>query len=339
MVCRANAAACVLLFALALGCGGSGSPPTGPSPEPSFANGTVITVRSGETEQPVSGVTIALSGQSAAGAFTASFNTNGAGQFALDRAVLRSPSPLMELTAPGFLVRSTLLRPDETTVTLWPSESGNGLDETFSSTTVYSTSACPAVNTGDAVLRRIGASTGVIQVTFGPTLQDAAAEAAHRLAIARLNDAIGGSPRYEFNATPGTGPTFVAEIDPNAATCTAGPETLRAATFLNFANGYITGGRLVYCTVAAARSANLVLHELGHTYGLRHSASTSDVMFCSGGRPATFSARERLVMSLVRQRRAGNQWPDNDRQAITSLGIVTGGVEVTACGDWPRPGR
>jgi hypothetical protein len=339
MSCRSRVVARVLPFAMVLGCGGTQSPPAGPSPEPSFESGTVVTVRSGETDQAVSGATVSLSGRSPAGEFSASLTTDAAGRFVLDRSVFRSPLPLLEVTAPGFLVRSTLLRPDEATLTLWPAASGTGLDETFSSTTLYSASACPAVNTGQAVLRRLGASTGVIQVSFGPTLQDAAAEAAHRQALARLNDAIGGGPRYEFSAAPGAGPSFVAEIDPAAATCTAGPEPLRAATFVNLANGYISGGRLVYCTVAAARSITLVLHELGHTYGLRHSSSTSDVMFCSSGRPGTFSARERLVMSLMRQRRAGNQWPDNDRQATAGFGVGTGEAEVTACGDWNHPGR
>jgi hypothetical protein len=295
----------------------------------------VVTLRSGENEQPLPGAAISVSGQSEAASFTTSYISDADGKFALDRTVLQSPIPLLDVTAPGFLVRASTLRQDETTVTLWPAASASGLDETFSSTTVYSVATCPAVNTGQAPLRRLGSSTGVVQVAFGPTLQDAAAEAAHQQAVARLNDAIGGSPRYEFAATPGTGPSFIAEIDPTAATCTAGPEPLRAATFINSANGYITGGRLVYCTAAAARSVSLVLHELGHTFGLYHSASTSDVMYCSTGRPAAFSGRERLVMSLVRQRRAGNRWPDNDRQAITSLGLGTGGVEVIACGDTP----
>jgi hypothetical protein len=59
-------------------------------------------------------------------------------------------------------------------------------------------------------------------------------------------------------------------------------------------------------------------------------------MYCSTGRAPAFSARERIAMSLMRQRRAGNRWPDNDRQAIASFGVSTGGVEVIACGDGPR---
>jgi hypothetical protein len=328
-------ATCVLLLILAGGCGGSEPSPASPSGRLSFAQGATVTLRSGETGQPVPGVSVSLAGETQAGAFTASYTTDAEGRFALDRTVFQSPAPLIDVNAPGFLARSTSLREGDTTVTLWPAVAGNGLDETFSSTTVYSAATCPAVNTGQAALRRPGASTGVVQVSFGPTLQDAVAEAAHRQAVARLNDASGGTPRYEFVSAPGTGASFVAEIDPNAATCTAGPEPLRAATFITSSNGYVTGGRLVYCTVGAARSANLVLHELGHTLGLYHSSSTSDVMYCSTGRPDTFSSRERLVMSLVRQRRAGNRWPDNDRQATTSFGLGTGGVEVIACGDGP----
>ena len=295
--------------------------------------GTILAVRSGESDQPVAGAAIAMSGSSSSGAFSSIYTSDTAGQFVLDREVQLTPSALVEVTAPGFLVRSTLLRSGETTITLWPVSSVTGLDEEFSSTLAYSPSTCPAVNTGQSAMRKVASSSPVVQVSFGPSLHDADAEAAHRIAIERLNDALGSVPRYEFTSAPGGAVSFVAEIDPNAATCTAGPEPLRAAAVVNFAdNGNVSGGRLVYCTVGAARSVNLVLHELGHTAGLNHSASSSDVMYCTAGRPDAFSARERLVMSLARQRRSGNRWPDNDRAATASL-LMTGGSEVIACGE------
>jgi hypothetical protein len=38
-------------------------------------------------------------------------------------------------------------------------------------------------------------------------------------------------------------------------------------------------------------------------------------------------------MQLMRQRRSGTRWPDNDRQAAAPLALGTGGTEVITCGD------
>jgi hypothetical protein len=294
----------------------------------------VVTLRSGETDQPVAGARVAISGQSQAGSFNSNYTTDASGQFALDRAVFLTPTPLVEASAAGFVVRVTLLKQDETTISLWPSSSPTGLDDEFSSTVAFSGSSCPAVNNGQAPLRRASVSAPVVQVTFGPTLQDAAAETAHQIALTRLNTATAGAPRYEFTSSPSPGGVvFTAEIDPAAATCTAGPEPLRAATALGFTNGNINGGRLIYCTVDAARSVALVMHELGHTVGLYHSASTADIMYCSAGRPVQFSQRERLVMKLLRLRRSGTRWPDNDRTTTSPAVSPSGATEVIACGD------
>ena len=320
------------------GCGDSKSPPTGPTSSgfnspvigPSIPTGAVVSLRSAETNQPVAGASVSLSGQSQTGAFIANYTTDAGGAFTLDRTILLSSTPLLEAIAPGFLTRATTLRPDETTLSLWPASSPTGLDETFSSETVYSASACPAVNTGQSALRRSASSVGIVQVSLGPDFQDAAAEASHGQAIARLNAAIGGSPRYELVGSPGAGVTFTTAIDPSHSTCT-GSAPLQATTVLSFANGNINGGRLIYCSLAAARSVTLVLHELGHTFGLYHSRNSADVMYCSPGRAPQFSAREALAMKLMLQRRAGNRWPDNDRQTAAPLAVSANATEVITC--------
>ena len=318
-----------------LGCGGSSPMPTGPSSSvpggPSMPAGTVVSLRSGETDQPVAGASVTLSAQSSAGPFNTVFTSDAAGQFALDRAVSLSSTPLLDVSAPGFLVRTTILRSDETTISLWPSSSGTGLDEDFSSTAAYSASACPAVNTGASVLRRTPSSVRTINVSFGDSIQDQAAETAHQQAIARLNDATGGVPAYQFTSGVAGGVPVVAEIDPNNSTCSTGVGPLRATVALTTANGEILSGRMVYCSLGAARSLELVLHELGHTLGLYHSSSTADVMYCAPGRPQVFSSRERLLMRLSRQRRAGNRWPDNDRSASSLLSGGAIRTEVTTC--------
>jgi hypothetical protein len=325
----------IALAALSLvGCGGSSSTPTsptGPPSGPSIATGTIFSLRSGETDQPVASASISLSAQSSSGPFNAVYTSNAAGQFVLDRAVLLSSTPLLDVSAAGFLVRTTILRSDETTISLWPSSSPTGLDDVFSSTVAYSPSACPAVNSASSVLRRTPSSVTTVSVSFDSSIQDQAAETAHQQAIARLNDATGGMPAYQFTTGPGGGVPMVAELDPNNATCATGDGPLRATVVLTTANGEIVSGRMVYCSLGAARSVELVLHELGHTLGLYHSSSTADVMYCSTGRALAFSSRERLLMRLMRQRRAGNRWPDNDRtasSALSSRGIRT---EVTTC--------
>jgi len=49
------------------------------------------------------------------------------------------------------------------------------------------------------------------------------------------------------------------------------------------------------------------------------------VMFCSTARRTlSFSDREATAMGLMRQRRPGNRWPDNDREATASLAAGSG---------------
>ena len=49
------------------------------------------------------------------------------------------------------------------------------------------------------------------------------------------------------------------------------------------------------------------------------------------GRALAFSGRERLLMRLMRQRRAGNRWPDNDRTSSSPLSSRGFRTEVTTC--------
>lgn len=292
--------------------------------------GSVVSLRSGETDLPVAGATVSLSGSSPSGSFSATYTANGAGQLVLDRDVLLSPSPFLQVTAAGFLTRSTILRSDEPNLSLWPTSSPTGLDEAFSSTITYSPSTCPAENTGSSVLWRLPSGIDTVDVVLGPSIQDPAVAAAHQDAIARLNAATGGVPRYHLTTAVSGELSFVADIAASDARCT-GSEQIGAVASLEGVNGRITGGRITYCTVAAARSVGIVLHELGHTVGLYHSPGTADVMYCSSARAVQFSSRERLVMKLMRQRRAGNRWPDDDRQAATTLSHRGRRTRVLAC--------
>jgi hypothetical protein len=278
-----------------------------------------------------------VTGQSSSGAFTATYTSDASGQFQLDRAVLPSPTPQLDIRADGFLERLTLLRTGDTTETLWPSSSTTGLDENFTETIVYSPSGCPTASTGQASLRKAVSTAGSVEVSFGSTLQDATARSVVQGAIARLNGALGGAPTYELTSSPSANAiSFVANVDSSDASC-VNDGLLHAVTFLTFApGGNINGGRLAFCTLPAAQLPDLVLHELGHTVGLYHSSSTSDVMYCSGGRPQDFSARERLAMKLMRERRTGTKWPDDDRSAFAVLSVRPMGVERIVCAARPN---
>jgi hypothetical protein len=299
---------------------------------------TVITVKSGETEAPVAGASIRIEALTSGGRVSQAYTTDSGGRFTVSRDFPLSSTPTLDIQAAGFLDRATLVRVGETSFTLWPRQSVTGLDEQFSSTVVYSSSGCPAQTTGASILRRFPSSVQEVRVAFGTSLQDQVAEAAHAIAITRLNAALSGS--FRFVASPGASGdnVFTAEVNPAHSTCTAGPEAFRAATNLTLRNGEIAGGRLTYCTVEAARSVTLVLHELGHAVGLYHSSSQSDVMYCTSGRPADYTARERLALRLARQRRPGNQWPDNDRQVTTQLAQTMSGTATFTCGE-AAPGR
>jgi hypothetical protein len=305
----------IAIAVCAVSCGGGSSTvaPSSSTPAPSVA----LFVVSGETGAAVGGARFLIAGQT--------LIADQAGQVATPAGT--ADGALVDIVAPGFLDRQTVLRSAEPRISLWPTSSPSGLDPDFSSTLVYSAAGCPTQNAPSQVLRRHATSTTTVFVTG---LLDGPAENVYTEALRRLNAATGGIPRYVISADrPTSGVVFTVQIDPAAATCTAGSEPLRAGTTVTLSDGVIVGGTMTFCTLAAARDLRLVLHELGHTYGLFHSSSVSDVMWCTAGRPADYAPREVLAMALMRQRRVGNRWPDNDRSASASLGWQE---ERTSCG-------
>ncbi len=294
--------------------------------------GTLLTVVSGEGGGPVPGARVTVPGRASSGSAGQASDTDALGQVALASDLPLSPTPEITVEAQGFLTRSTRIRASgDTRFTLWPASSQTGLDAAFTSTLVYSPSSCPAVNTGQAALIRMGDATRTATVVLDQTLQDAEAREAHIEAVAILNATLGGGVTYVFaTAPPASGVVFTSELNPQHPTCSAGSEPHRAAASVSLANNEITGGRIAFCSVDAARNVRLVLHELGHTWGLRHSSSEADAMFCTSGRPSRFAAREALAMALMRQRRPGNTWPDSD--SALGLALEAGATLEFACG-------
>jgi len=89
------------------------------------------------------------------------------------------------------------------------------------------------------------------------------------------------------------------------------------------ADGYTTAGRIQYLDLDHARRFGVILHEMGHVFGLNHGPG--NIMMCGGvcgpGGACTvspdqvgqFTPQERLAMKLMLQRRPGTVFPDNDR--------------------------
>ena len=266
--------------------------------------GIPLVVVSGDNDQPVAGASVVVGGRR--------YVSDATGRVDLDPAMDGD----VDVEATHFLVRETAL-PSSRTMTLWPT--GPGYPEDYIRHLLYKDAAGtrgePSLS-ADAPLRRVMATT-VQVVPDGALWDDRSARGAHERAVELLNEATGGHVRFELRPSARSGGVvFHAHVDGTAAA--AG-----ALTYRDVLRNEITGGRIVYANLGAARSERFVTHELGHALGLQHSLRPSDLMFFSAPQAAAaaFSDQERLSIRLLLQRRAGNRYPDNDR-AVT--GAVAG---------------
>jgi hypothetical protein len=326
------------------GCGGTPSSGPGPSSTPvtppatQRAEGTVLTVSSLASLQPIGGAILASStGQQ--------FPGDQAG-----RITLTSPldmSSVVTISAPNFLERRTVLS-NHVTFTLWPrTDPATNLTEEFTRDVVYD------ADCGRKPPRRmIRLAPGVTHVYIVPTpdiMQQRqrpqpwalAARDAHERAVAELNHVLGPSgTRFELVDThPASGFVVPVTVGPTAHTCSA------ADAFASYSlngRGEIIGGAITHCGLTTPENdglgtANLpsvMLHEMGHLIGLSHSRDLGDAMFTAacpswtgtfGDVEAdTFSARERLVLLMMLQRNAGNAFPDNDAPGAPASGAPGG---------------
>jgi len=309
----------VSLTLAAAACGGGGSrgpgpvtsdpgyyPPEAPPPAPLVA-GAVLTFLSGETGEAVAGAAVGVGGRP--------YTSDGEGRITLTEDV--ETGALLEVTAPGFLTRQTLLRaPDERRFTLWPGRSPTGLDEAYTAVLVYTDSALADAPAAAAPLSRLAPATRAVTVApSAPLRSDPEALRAHEEAVSVLNDAAAGSVVYSLGSA-GPGVFFETRVDGADKGCVG---RIRAFTRLQERGREIVGGEVVFCSPDVARSVT-VLHELGHTFGLQHSPDPAEVMytFFVAGRGASFSPRELLAMSLMTQRRAGNRFPDRDLESAAA---------------------
>ncbi len=307
----------LVVFVLVTACGATSSAPTAPtvtettptsSPTPIsgdptvLAAGTSLSVVAGDTDLPVAGVTIHV------GAGT--YLTDGGGRVVLtERIPVNSP---IDFVSPTILDRLTVVRSASTTkFVLWPKT--GALDEAYTRTLVYTPTTDDAFST--TALKRISRTVTSAVVVPSLALQaDGEAMAMHQAAAAEMN-LVQDRVRYSIaSAKPATtATTLVIEtlLDPQDPRC---GETTRGFAHLPTIGDEITLAAIVFCRPDAARTAT-VLHELGHTFGLRHAPESSEVMFASFtlGRATTFGPRERATMRMMLERPAGNLFPDNDR--------------------------
>jgi hypothetical protein len=275
------------------------------------ASNVSVTVVSGETGLPLAGArVIAAGGEHIA---------DSAGNVTLPPGM--SSFALVDLSATGFYDRQTTMgRLDAGgRFTMWPIESPTGMTQFFTAQVVYTwnDAAGPTLSMG----RWAAGISSVEVIMLGPDDNPEYREMTPhmvdmlRRGLSVVNDALAGRIVYgeptDGSDQPGNGRLRV-RFNPDSPSCV--DRTVAHVTYVEYPalrNVFVT-----FCGIETASRLSTVVHELGHSLGLRHSAGEYDVMYpYTSTRVETFSARERLALSLMLQRGPGNRFPDNDRSA------------------------
>lgn len=296
----------VLVTPTVMACGG-GPGPSAPSTQTPAAPQT-ITVTDGESTVPLLGVRVTAGG--------IGYVTNALGQVSLP-ATLNSAEAI-DIEAPGFLKRETTMARGPH-LSLWPTQA-QGATESWTQQALHGTFGTSPMQRPDPRL------TQYTVIPSATIVADPSTLIALERATAMWNAATANSGfamRLGSGAALNAFGVVVATVDPSIPTA-GGAAPLGTGRALS-------GGTISFRSIAAARLPNLIAHELGHMFGIAHSADSADIMF-SASPPADLSAREQLTARLMLQRRPGKAWPDNERAA--SVQSLPGRSEVASwsCG-------
>jgi hypothetical protein len=297
---RASLAVALLVALVACG-GGGGGPTTPPVTTPPAASGwpagTVLELVDGETGAAVAGqVTIA----------------GVAVQAGAPLATAAAAGATVDVTVAGFLPRQTVVRAGETRLVLWPDTAA--FPAAYSQALVFTSE----MNGSAAPLKRLPSRVRSIAIAPSAAYSaDGESLEALRAAVAGLNVALAGTGVSYFVGGSGDF-TVPVHVDSGNAEC-GGARRGTTSTWFGAA-GEITRSEVVFCGLEFTRNVGTVTHELGHTFGLRHSSDQGDLMAAlyRPSRAAEPTGRERLAMTLMLQRRPGTTWPDNDRNAAAA---------------------
>ena len=324
-----------LVVALTVAChnGGAAFSPTGSTGSPTGSTGlpggsrgsaSAMILVSGETGLPVAGARVSVSGQA--------YTSDPAGQVLLSG--LSFASSELDIQATGYLERQTALSASSHLLTLWPRLSPTGLDEEGTARIVYGCGPTGCA-TGAEVLIRLPRGTAVLvpspEIQADPSAMQALEDGARHLSENTL-----GKVTIELATGPRAGAASVTVSvdlhDPVILAQGAGAVTRRELS----AASEIVRASVAFRSLDLVRRLPLVMHELGHVFGLSHSGRASDIMWTGPEiySLGNYSARERLAIGLMLQRVPGNRLPDDDRAALTARTTALPRISFIVC---PNP--
>jgi len=288
-----------------------GSTPSGPS----ITSPSVLTFVSGESLEPVASARVTIGGRS--------YVTDGGGRVATDRT-----ATLVDVQASGFFDRRALLSADR--FSLWPNASPSGLDVEYTARLVYNCTAAGCADGGEPLGR---VPQGMVSVRPSRELRDdpdalAALEEGVQLWTAATRGEVAFA--RSIPSAPGTVEVTV-DVDPADPVIVS--RGAAGVTRRDYAGAAISRARITLRSVSLARRLPLLVHELGHAFGLAHSPRLGDVMWNG---PELYdsidlSASEKVVVALMLQRASGNRFPDNEDHLLAARGSSARPTAVVSC--------